>query len=181
MQVLADGTLRIIDRRKDCFKLENGEYIAPGRIEAALLASSFVETLCIVGNSSRNYLIGLLVPKRAAVLKLARDLGILGNQKETPVQQVLNAPRVDDNNLDEGEWRRIFEHERLRKAVLQDLARVGNTLGLPRVEIPAQLHICTEIWSSENGLLTDSLKLRRRNIETYYRNVIDLLYGAKMI
>ena len=41
-----DGTLKIVDRKKDLVKLQFGEYISLGKVEAALKACPFVENIC---------------------------------------------------------------------------------------------------------------------------------------
>ena len=48
--------------------------------------------------------------------------------------------------------------------------------GLNRFEIPTKLKFVPEIWLPDTGLVTDSLKLKRKAIENYYTNDIKALY-----
>ncbi len=48
-----DGTLKIIDRKKDLVKLQFGEYVSLGKVESVLKTSSIVENVCVYGDSKR--------------------------------------------------------------------------------------------------------------------------------
>lgn len=48
---------------------------------------------------------------------------------------------------------------------------------LDKIEIPERVYLCKEVWTSDMGLLTDSLKLKRRPIEKYYAEVLPKLYS----
>lgn len=69
-----DGTLSIIDRKKDLVKLQGGEYVSLGKVEMALIACPFVESVCVYGESSKNHTVCLVVPKQKQLLKLAEEL-----------------------------------------------------------------------------------------------------------
>ena len=47
----ADGVLRIIDRKKDLVKLQLGEYVSLGKVEAQLKTHPLVENICVYGDS----------------------------------------------------------------------------------------------------------------------------------
>lgn len=42
--------------------------------------------------------------------------------------------------------------------------------------MPAAIHLCAEIWTPDQGLLTEALKLKRKPIQTKYQTTIDNLY-----
>ena len=50
-----DGTLKIIDRKKDLVKLQFGEYVSLGKVEAVLKTCPVVDNVCIYGESSKSY------------------------------------------------------------------------------------------------------------------------------
>ena len=70
-----DGTLKIIDRKKDLVKLQFGEYVSLGKVESVLKTCSLVENICIYGDSTKSYVVALLCPDRGHLLKLADKLG----------------------------------------------------------------------------------------------------------
>ena len=55
-----NGALRIIDRKKHIFKMQQGEYIAPERLEVIFEKSPFIDQVFVYGNSLREYLVALL-------------------------------------------------------------------------------------------------------------------------
>lgn len=50
---------------------------------------------------------------------------------------------------------------------------------LQRVEIPQKVALCHEPWTPASGLLTEALKLKRKNIEKAFEKEIKQLYGSK--
>jgi len=67
--ILPNGTLKIIDRSKNIFKLSQGEYIAPEKLENIFGLSVFVEQSFVYGDSLKDCLIAIVVPKQAAIDK----------------------------------------------------------------------------------------------------------------
>ncbi|VDK75382.1 unnamed protein product [Anisakis simplex] len=45
-----------------------------------------------------------------------------------------------------------------------------------KVEMPGKIHLCDEVWTSESGLLTEALKLKRRPLQEKYEDIISDLY-----
>ena len=87
-----DGTLRIIDRKKDLVKLQLGEYVSLGKVESQLKTHPLVENICVYGDSYQvrtiaimetqsfsssfqPYTVAVMVPIRNALEKLATELG----------------------------------------------------------------------------------------------------------
>ena len=58
------GCLKIIDRKKDLVKLQFGEYVSLGKVEAVLKSCPIVENVCIYGEATKSYCVALLVPDR---------------------------------------------------------------------------------------------------------------------
>ena len=50
-ELFEDGTLRIIDRKKDLVKLQLGEYVSLGKVESQLKTHPLVENICVYGDS----------------------------------------------------------------------------------------------------------------------------------
>ena len=65
-----EGTLKIIDRKKDLVKLQFGEYVSLGKVEAVLKTCPIVENVCIYGEATKSYCVALVVPDRKVKLWL---------------------------------------------------------------------------------------------------------------
>lgn len=60
--ILANGSVKLFDRRKNLFKLAQGEYVAPEKIENALVSCPGVMEVWSYGDPSRSYMVGVVVP-----------------------------------------------------------------------------------------------------------------------
>lgn len=65
------GGLVILDRKKSIFKLSQGEYISPEKLESAFLQSPFVDQIWVQGNSLESYPVCVIVPKMSVLLPWA--------------------------------------------------------------------------------------------------------------
>lgn len=63
-EVHDDGVIKIIDRKKDLVKLQQGEYVSYGKVEAVLKTCPIVEQICLYGDSNKDYLIAIIVPDK---------------------------------------------------------------------------------------------------------------------
>lgn len=72
------GALRIIDRKKNFFKLAHGEYVAAEKIENVCKKVDVVDQVWIYGESDKNALVAVVVPSRSALESVASDLGKSG-------------------------------------------------------------------------------------------------------
>jgi long-chain acyl-CoA synthetase len=155
-EMYPDGSLKIIDRKKDLVKLQFGEYISLGKVETEMKSCPMVDNLCIYGDSFQTYIVALVVPNPKALKTMAKAL----NKEHLSHEQLCR-----DQEIVAGVMKAIVAH--------------GKKAKLNKMEIPTKIWLCTEEWSPDSGLVTAALKLRRRNIQDYYKSHIERLYGIE--
>lgn len=152
-QWLPNGTLRIIDRKKHIFKLAQGEYIAPEKIENIYMRCGPVLQVFVHGHSLESYLVGVVVPDPEVFVEWAKERGIVGSYEE------------------------LCQNPDVKKAVLEDMTVVGKDAGLKSFEQVKDLYLHPEQFSISNGLLTPTLKSRRVDLRQAFQEQISLMYG----
>lgn len=146
-----DGYLSVTDRKKDLIKTSGGKFIAPQPIENALKLNPYVGVAAIVGDK-RKFAAVLISPNFAALEDWARANEIpFSSRAELVANEKVKAL-----------------YESAVESVNQNLARFEK---LKRVLLVA------DEFSPDNGVLTPTLKLRRRVVEERYRRQIDELYA----
>jgi long-chain acyl-CoA synthetase len=146
------GYLFITGRIKEQYKLENGKYVVPTPIEEALKLSPYLANAMVYGDN-RPYNVGILVANVPAIRKWAES-----EHTRLPNDEagLLKDPRV--RTLIEGE---VQKHAEPFKGfeTIRDFALVG------------------EDFTTENGMLTPSLKVKRKKVVETYGSVIEQLYA----
>ncbi|XP_053095972.1 long-chain-fatty-acid--CoA ligase 6 isoform X5 [Pangasianodon hypophthalmus] len=151
-QWLPNGTLKIIDRKKHIFKLAQGEYISPEKIENIYIRSEPVSQLYVHGDSLQSCLVGIVVPDPEVMPSWAQKKGI------------------------DGCYDGLCKNVELKKAILDDMVCLGKAGGLHSFEQVKDIYIHNEMFSIENGLLTPTLKAKRPELKEYFKQQIEHLY-----
>nr|XP_020490039.1 long-chain-fatty-acid--CoA ligase 1-like [Labrus bergylta]XP_020490041.1 long-chain-fatty-acid--CoA ligase 1-like [Labrus bergylta]XP_020490042.1 long-chain-fatty-acid--CoA ligase 1-like [Labrus bergylta]XP_029133291.1 long-chain-fatty-acid--CoA ligase 1-like [Labrus bergylta] len=155
---LPNGTLKIVDRKKHIFKLAQGEYIAPEKVENIYTRSDAVAQVFVHGDSLQACLVAVVVP----------DPDFLSGWTKRTLKL-------------EGSYQELCDRAEVKTAILEDLVRLGKEGGLKSFEQVKAICIHNELFSIENGLLTPTLKAKRNELRQYFRSQIDELYaGIKM-
>ncbi|XP_052402442.1 long-chain-fatty-acid--CoA ligase 1 isoform X3 [Carassius gibelio] len=150
---LPNGTLKIIDRKKHIFKLAQGEYIAPEKIENIYIRSDPVAQVFVHGDSLQACLVGIVVPDPDSLPGWAKKRGI------------------------EGSYIEMCKSKELKNAILEDMIRLGKEAGLKSFEQVRDIVLHMEMFSVQNGLLTPTLKAKRAELRNHFRQQIDQLYA----
>ena len=138
-QWLPNGTLKIIDRKKAIFKLAQGEYIAPEKIENVYMRSQPVMQIFVYGNSLEASLVAIVVPDKEELPKwIKQKIPTLSGAES--FEELCNSKLVE-------------------KAILDDLINIGNANGLKPFEQVKAIRLSTKEFTVENGLLTPTFKV----------------------
>jgi fatty acid CoA ligase FadD9 len=160
------GKIIIIDRRKQVFKLSQGEFVAPERLEHLFIEADLVDQIFVYGDIGRSQVVAIVSPNmsaaRAAILRR-------GDSESSKVE--------GREDLSDEEFVGKYA-DRIRADLFVQLREIGNAAGLQAFEIPVHLLVVPDKWTPENNLMTPSWKLKRRAVEERYRNDIEALYKA---
>jgi long-chain acyl-CoA synthetase len=147
------GFLFITGRIKEQYKLENGKYVVPTPLEEALKLSPFVANAMVYGDN-KPFNVALVVANVDALKKWAAENGI----GATDVEKVLEDPKV----------RQLFKGEIEKYS--------GAFKGFESV---SNFALIGQDFTTENEMLTPSLKLKRRKVLEVYGSLIEGLYAKK--
>ena len=73
MRVCLDGSLSIVDRKKNIFKLAQGEYVSPESVEGAVAASKWCGQVWVYGNSFESSVVAIVVPDMEVMKKYIKE------------------------------------------------------------------------------------------------------------
>nr|KAF6480706.1 hypothetical protein HJG59_010563 [Molossus molossus] len=133
-----------------------GEYVAPEKIENIYIRSEPVAQIYVHGDSLQAFLVGIVVPDPEVMPSWGLKRGI------------------------EGTYAELCENKELKKAILEDMVRLGKESGLHSFEQVKAIHIHSDMFSVQNGLLTPTLKAKRPELREYFKKQIEELYSISM-
>lgn len=151
-----DGSLQIIDRKKNIFKLSQGEYVAPEKIENVISPCPFIAQCFVYGDSFQSALVAIIVPD------------------EDPVR---NWAASFDESLAKGPFETICKNEELKKAIMSDIQKLSKESKLNGFETVKAIYLDSSPFSVENDLLTPTFKLKRQKARDQYESEIMKLYS----
>lgn len=152
-----DGNLQIIDRKKNIFKLSQGEYVAPEKIENVIIQSLLIGQAFVYGDSYQSALVAIIVPD------------------EEPVRSLLEAS--ENPSLAKASFSEICRNDKLKTIILTEIKKFGKANGLYGFEIPKSIHLSEEPFSVENGILTPTFKLKRQQARDKFEKEIERMYA----
>ena len=142
--------LRITGRIKSLFKTSGGKYINPDVIEAKFCASKLIENILVVGENQK-FAGALIIPSFSDLKSWCAEEKIPYTTNEEMIlnPEVLKRFTKEVNELNKG----LGETEKIKKQVL-----------------------LADEWSIGNGLLTPTLKVKRKVLIAKYKDVIDKMF-----
>jgi long-chain acyl-CoA synthetase len=153
MGKLEDGFLMITGRIKEQYKLENGKYVVPTPLEEQIKLSPYVANVLVYGDN-RPFNIALVVPAFEAVKTWAAENGV---DTKDPEKLIANA--------------------KVRELFKKEIATY--TEKFKGFEDVKDFALVVEDFTTENGMLTPSLKLKRKKVMEVHGAAIDAIYKKK--
>eukprot|EP00455_Lapot_gusevi_P019534 TRINITY_DN2086_c0_g1_i2.p1 TRINITY_DN2086_c0_g1~~TRINITY_DN2086_c0_g1_i2.p1 ORF type:complete len:764 (+),score=291.62 TRINITY_DN2086_c0_g1_i2:300-2294(+) len=148
------GNLKIIDRKKNIFKLAQGEYIAPEKIENVYVKNPFVAQIFVYGDSLQSELVAVVVP----------DPETLG-------------PWCKKNNIP-GTIQDWVKNKKVEQMIFAEMNATGKEGQLRGFEFVKAIHLDAEPFAVENNLLTPTMKLKRNEAKEKYLKQIESMYAV---
>lgn len=146
-----DGFLYITGRIKEQYKLENGKYVSPAPLEEQLKLSPFILNAMVYGDN-RLYNVALAVIDPEAVKKWGETEGL----------------SFKDNN-------EMCENERVKALVKSEIEKYSAEW--KSFEKAQKVTLTADDFTTQNGMLTPSLKVKRRVVWQKYGPQIEALYN----
>jgi len=150
--LLPDGTLKIIDRKNNIFKLSNGEYVSPETIENKMVRTSLISQAYVHGDPLHARLVAIVVVDPDTALPYAKAHGLPENVKD------------------------LCANADFYKAVMKDIETTCKNEGLRGFEVPFKVYLEFEPFTEKN-VLTATLKLQRTLAFAKYGEVLNKLLG----
>ncbi len=147
----AAGNLVITDRIKDLMKTSGGKYIAPQKLEMALISDSFIEQIAVIGDQQK-YVTALAVPSFENLKKYA----IAHEISFKDIEELISHNKIKD----------LFEKR------FEELQKEFSTY-----EKVKKFTLLSEEFTIEAGEITATLKLKRKVIQKKYKELIDKMYS----
>ena len=146
-----DNFLFITDRKKEMFKTSGGKYVAPQVIENLAKASQFIEQIMVVGDGEKMPT-ALVQPDFEFAKSWASKNNI--NIGVSPIE--------------------IANSNELKAEIEKEISKINVHLG--KWEQVKKIELTPVIWTEDNGLLTPTLKLKRKAIKEHFIKLYEKLY-----
>jgi long-chain acyl-CoA synthetase len=144
--------LKIVDRVKEIFKLSQGEYIIPGKLESIYSKSGYIQQIMIYGNSSMNNIIAIICPDK---------------------KRCAEALNISVEELAKNE-----ENDELKNLIIDDLLKLANEANFNGLEKVKYVIITFEGFTVDNSCMTPTMKIVRKKVELRFKERIDKLYES---
>ena len=152
-----DGNLQIIDRKKNIFKLSQGEYVAPEKIENVIIQSLLIGQAFVHGDSLQSALVAVII------------------LDEEPIRSLLEASK--NPSLAKASLAEICKSDSLKAVIMSEIKKIGKANGLYGFEIPKAIYLSEKPFTVEDGLLTPTFKLKRQQARDKFEKEIEQMYA----
>ncbi|KAK7251418.1 hypothetical protein RIF29_34596 [Crotalaria pallida] len=150
-----NGAMEVIDRKKNIFKLSQGEYVAVEYLENIYGQHPVIESIWIYGNSFESFLVAIVHPNKEELELWAQAISI-------PIE----------------DFHTLCEDSRAKRYIVGELAKIGIEKKLKGFELIKVVHLDPDPFDMERDLITPTYKKKRPQLLKYYQNTIDNMYKA---
>lgn len=150
-EIDAAGFLKITDRKKEMFKTSGGKYVAPQLLENMLKQSRFIDQVMVVGEGE----------KMPAAL-IQPNFEFVGNWAKK-------------HGITVGDHSDMVHNEKVIARIQQEVDIANETFA--KWEKIKQFRLTPDVWNTDNGHLTPTMKLKRKIIRDKYKALYDDIYG----
>ena len=139
---------------RSIFKLAQGEYVAGDLLGNFFEESPLIEHIFVYGDSSRPFLVAIVVPVKSEVAKF------------------LEKQRITDE-----EFTNACASKELNDRIMSDISDIAKKKKLLGYQKVIHIYITSDEWSIENGIITPTFKLKRKALYEKYKKEIEDLYA----
>ncbi|XP_054710646.1 long-chain-fatty-acid--CoA ligase 5-like [Uloborus diversus] len=150
---LPNGTLKVFDRKKHIFKLSQGEYLIPDKIENVYLQSEILFQVFVDGKQEEDFAIAVVVPDESAFVNWANS-----------------------KNFKSSSFQELCENKKVKQEVLKHMIELGKSQKLSSLFQVGNIYLTDKPFSQEDGLLTPTMKLKRSEARKKFASIFDKLY-----
>ena len=127
----------------------------------------FVESIYIDANINQSFVLAVVIPNKKTCTQFF--------QKHVKPEEKGGKEEVEEKE----EWNKICASKELKEVIMRDLREIGKREEMQAFEIPRDILVENEIvWSSENGLLTPSFKIKRAGLSKHYEERLSTMYNS---
>jgi len=147
------GTLKIIDRKKQIFKLSQGEYVAPDDVEEIYCNSDYIEQCFVHGDSLKSCVIAIVVPDQKALQAWARR-----------------------HKLPSDSFTALCNMREVKKLLMDEITRLSREASLAYYEEVRDIYLHPAHFTVQAGLLSNSGKVMRQKLVKYFKPQLEDMY-----
>ncbi|KAJ0775861.1 putative long-chain-fatty-acid--CoA ligase [Helianthus annuus] len=144
-----DGSMKIIDRKKNIFKLSQGEYVSVENLESIFSLVPIVDAIWIYGNSFESFLVAVVNPNKELLESWAAENGV------------------------PGDFDTICENSKTNAYILGELTSIAKEKKLKGFEFVKAVHLDPLPFDMDRDLLTPTFKKKRSQFLKYYQVSFD--------
>ncbi|CAH8642876.1 unnamed protein product [Schistosoma margrebowiei] len=170
----SEGALKIVDRVKSMFKLAQGEYVAPEKIEVIYQTCQLIDQVFVDGKPEQNFPVAVVTPNFVNLRSCINSY--LKSGCNVDDGKIFDLKTSDISRLSDTD---ICKNIEIRRFVLKKMNEVATEKGLKRFEMVQSIYLNDNPFTVENGLLTPTMKISRQNARRHFQSIVESLYSER--